>query len=124
MELFAVPRERLLRSCWPLPRVTLYFAVVILTVAAVNFCAYYFLYRQLSKHHPADHDFVLPMISVFLVLQLPWLGAVGSYRQTKSLVSGRRSDPLEKIQLVELTRILNVYTAIGILLLSISSMLH
>jgi hypothetical protein len=108
----------------PIPSWGPYFAFVIFMVAFVNFCAYSFLYDQLSKHHPTDHDLVLPMIAVFIALQLPWLGTIGSYRQTKNLVNGTGSDPLGQIRILELSRILSVYTAILMILGSISSMLH
>jgi hypothetical protein len=101
-----------------------YFAFVILMVAAVNFSAYINLYHQLSKHHPADHDLVLPAISMFIGLQLPWLVTVGYYRQTKNLVTGTGSGAVGRIRLLELARILSVYTAILIILSAIGSMLH
>jgi hypothetical protein len=101
-----------------------YFAFVILMVAAVNFSAYINLYHQLSKHHPADHDLVLAAIPMFIGLQLPWLWTIGCYRQTKNLVSGTGSGVVGRIRFLELARTLGVYTAILMILDSISSMLR
>ena len=120
----SVRRQRILKGGLPLLKVGPYFAFVILMVAAVNVFAYIALYHQLSKHHPTDHDLVLPTTTMFIVLQLPWLGTIGFYRQTKNLVTGTGSGTVGKIRLLELSRILSVYTAILMVLVSINSILH
>ena len=124
MEPFAVRRQWMLKGGLPLLKVGPYFAFVILMVAAVNFFAYVNLYHQLAKHHPTDHDLVLPAISMFIFLQLPWLSTIGYYRQAKNLVTDAGSGAAEKIRLLELSRILSVYAAILFILISISSILR
>jgi hypothetical protein len=124
MEPFAVRRQWMLKGGLPLLKVGPYFAFVILMVAAVNFFAYVSLYHPLAKHHPTDHDLVLPAISMFIALQLPWLWTIGCYRQTKNLVTGMDSGVVGKIGRLELVRILSVYTAILMIISSISSMVR
>ncbi len=78
------------------------------------------------SRHPADQLWFLPATTMLCALQIPWLGALGSYRRIRKLVSGT-SVNLEMQQLLrdQGARLLcGMYLAVMLILNSVEHMLH